>query len=113
VPRFRRQHAQDGLGPAEGSTVQPSCRPGPASGFKERKLGAPMWRRFSGNAIAFNGLSALTQLTRLATDYAGSTQREALYSQLAQLTGLRELDAPMALQTDGVEAMPATSLHSS
>ena len=60
-----------------------------------------MWRRFSGNAVAFDGLSALTQLTRLATDYAGSTQREALYSQLCQLTGLRELDAPMALQTDG------------
>jgi hypothetical protein len=77
-----------------------------------RAPGVPCSRRFSGNAIAFDGLSALTQLTRLASDYAGSTQREALYSQLAQLTGLRELDAPMALQTDGGVATPATRLPS-
>ena len=71
-------------------------------------LAVVVWRRFSGNAIAFDGLSTLTQLTRLATDYAGSTQPETLLSQLAQLTGLRELDAPLALQTDGGDVMSAT-----
>jgi hypothetical protein len=65
------------------------------------------WR----NAATFEGLSALTQLTRLATDYDSSTQREAQYSQLAQLTGLRELDAPRVLQTDGEKAVPPTLLH--
>lgn len=57
--------------------------------------------RFSGNALSFEGLSALTQLTAFATDYSGSVQRQLLYGQLAHLTGLRELDAPMVLQTDG------------
>ncbi len=84
---------------------------GPAKAF-DHKLVNTIWRRFSGNAIAFEGLSALTQLTRLATDYAGGTQREALYTQLAQLTGLRELDAPMTLQTEGGESRASHSASS-
>ena len=51
--------------------------------------------------MAFDRLSALTQLTRLATEYTGGTKRAVLLSQLAQLTGLRELDAPFVLQTQG------------
>ena len=65
------------------------------------RLGVAVWRRFWCDAIAYDGLSALTQLTRLATGYRGNTQRETLYGQLAQLTGLLELDAPQALDTDG------------
>jgi hypothetical protein len=67
---------------------------------RDRRVEVP-YCRFSGNAMAFDGLSALTQLTRVATEYSGSIQHEALYGQLAQLTGLRELDAPMVLQTGG------------
>lgn len=44
------------------------------------KLGIAVRRRFWRNAAAFEGLSALTQLTRLATDYDSSTQHEAQYS---------------------------------
>ena len=75
------------------------------------KLGVAVRRRFWRNAATFEGLSALTQLTRLATDYDSSIQREAQYSQLAQLTGLRELDASRLLQTDGEKAVPPTLLH--
>ena len=60
-----------------------------------------LWCRLSGNGMAFDRLSALTQLTRLATEYSGGTKRKLLYRQLAQLTGLQELDAPMVLQTQG------------
>jgi hypothetical protein len=75
------------------------------------RLGVVVWRRVWCNEIAFNELSTLTHLTRLAIDYQGSTQREMLYSQLAQLTGLRELDARRALQTDGGEVVPPISDH--
>ena len=65
------------------------------------RLGVVVWRRVWCNEVAFDELSVLTQVTRLAINYHGSTQREMLYSQLAQLTWLRELDARRALQTDG------------
>jgi hypothetical protein len=51
--------------------------------------------------MLFAGLSALTQLTRFATDYASTMQRQKLYGELAQLTGLKELDAPKVLQSEG------------
>jgi hypothetical protein len=51
--------------------------------------------------MSFAGLSALTQLTRFATAYASTMQRRKLCSELAQLTGLKELDAPIALQSEG------------
>ena len=57
--------------------------------------------RSTSNAPACKELSALTQLTRLQIDYTGSLHRELLCTQLAQLTGLRELDAPAVLQADG------------
>ena len=75
------------------------------------KLGIAVRCRSWRDAAAFDGLSALTQLTRLATNCESSTQCEAQYSQLAQLTGLRELDAPSLLQTDGGKAVPPTLLH--
>ena len=61
----------------------------------------PAWHRCSGNGSVFDELSALTQLTRLQIDYTGSLHREMLCSQLAQLTGLRELNAPAVMQADG------------
>ena len=61
----------------------------------------PLWRRSTSSASACKELSALTQLTRLQIDYIGSLHRELLCTQLAQLTGLRELDAPAVLQSDG------------
>jgi hypothetical protein len=48
-------------------------------------------------------------------DYTGSLHREMLCTQLAQLTGLRELDAPTVLQADGgtlVEPVCVTVLQS-
>ena len=61
--------------------------------------------RFRGDAsfmaVAFDGLSALTQLTRLATRRGSGKQLDLLCGQLAALTGLRELDAPLVLQTKG------------
>ena len=60
-----------------------------------------IWHRFSDNAMHFDGLSTLTQLTRFATEYASTKQRQKLCSELAQLTRLRELDAPMFLQSEG------------
>jgi monoamine oxidase len=74
---------------------------GPSNRAEACQLGVVVRRRFWRNAATLEGLSALTQLPRLATDYDSSTQREAHCSQLAQLTGLRELDAPRVLQTDG------------
>ena len=64
-------------------------------------LRTALWRRFSGNAMPFDGLSALTQLTHFATDYASSMQRQQLCGELAHLTRLRKLDAPVALQSEG------------
>lgn len=44
--------------------------------------------------MAVRGLSALTQLTRLATDFPGFVRSSPVCKQLEQLTGLRELDVP-------------------
>ena len=66
---------------------------GPATNPAKDQL-AVVRRRFSNNAMAVEGLSALTQLTRYATDWAGFSFCPLLYDQLAQLTGLRELDVP-------------------
>lgn len=60
-----------------------------------------VWRRFSDSAMPFDGLSTLTQLTRFATDYASSVQRQKLCCELAQLTKLKELDAPTVVQSEG------------
>lgn len=57
------------------------------------------------NHVSFEGLSALSQLTAFASDYNGSTRRAQLYQQLAKLTGLRKLDAPLAIQDSGVSAL--------
>jgi hypothetical protein len=81
--------------------------PAPSEG-EAYKLGIVVWRRFSCNVIAFDGLSVLSQLTLLAMEYRGSTQREKLYSQLARLTGLQHLSAPRALQADGGNVLPPT-----
>jgi hypothetical protein len=56
--------------------------------------------------MPFDGLSTLTQLTRFATDYASSVQRQKLCCELAQLTRLQELDAPMVLQSEGEQLRP-------
>ena len=83
----------------------------PQAKVKHTSFGSVVWRRFSCNAIAFDGLSALTQLTLLATEYEGSTQREKLFSQLARLTGLQHLSAPRALQADGGKVLPPATQH--
>ena len=51
--------------------------------------------------MPFDGLSALTQLTHFASDYASSMQRWILCNELAHLTRLRKLDAAVALQSEG------------
>ena len=85
--------------------------PTAVNGVQLHNIGAVAPCRFCGNAISFDGLSALTQLTRLATEYKGGAQRETLYSQLAQLTGLQHLSAPRALQSDGGELVPPIVHH--
>ena len=106
------QHVRDGQA-WHGAAVQLSCIWGPAAnGVQLYNLGVLVTRRFCCNAISFDGLSALTQLTRLVTEYEGTAQRETLYSQLAQLTGLQHLSAPRALQSDGGKMLlPPTAHH--
>ena len=51
--------------------------------------------------MPFDGLSALTQLTHFASDYASSMQRQKLCNELAHLTRLKKLNVPVALQSEG------------
>ena len=57
--------------------------------------------------MPFDGLSALTQLTRFATEYASVMQRQQLCNELAHLTRLQELEAPIVLQSEGERLRPA------
>ncbi len=78
-------------------------------------LKTALWRRFDDNAMPFDGLSALTQLTHFASDYASSMQRQKLCNELAHLTRLKKLNAPVALQSEGegckAGVATCTSMH--
>ena len=51
--------------------------------------------------MPFEGLSRLSQLTAFASDYNGNARRGELYEELAPLTRLLKLDAPLAIQDQG------------
>lgn len=89
------------MGSTEGSGFGIGNKPPAGQSIRGSVTELSIARRLSGCGMAFDRLSALTQLTRLATEYSGGTKRAVLLSQLARLTGLRELDAPFVLQAQG------------